>query len=193
MHLPYGGHLATLACMLQENTLQAWLHRANPLLAELISARIGTGWRSDLAELRQLAPVSEDVHFRQQFARIKQLNKQRLAGQLWQAPPGPEQQHAWLELHLLASAGPMGLDDGLLCAADVVCSAASGPVPLLQARQAALALNGVLLLAAAQRHRAPGAYEAALAQPHRWLRQAVLRMASVGHGFQPVQTDTPRP
>jgi hypothetical protein len=170
--------------MLHAPSLQAWLHQANPLLAELISARIGPAWRTDLGELRRLAVVSEDVHFRQQFARIKQHNKQRVAEWLWPPTGSQGQPYAWLELHLVDAAQAVVLRNKLLCAADVVCCATGGSAHSLLAEQAAMALNGVLLLllllSAANRHSASIERELALAAPEQWLRQAVLRMAQVG-------------
>ena len=60
-------------------TPRRWLHQANPLLSELISARIGSAWRKDLSELERLVPVTEDVHFRQQLAAVKRADKERFA------------------------------------------------------------------------------------------------------------------
>ncbi|MFN2437437.1 MAG: glycogen/starch/alpha-glucan phosphorylase, partial [Desulfotignum sp.] len=39
-------------------TQRRWLAYANPLLAELISSRIGSGWTTDLTELKQLEPLA---------------------------------------------------------------------------------------------------------------------------------------
>ena len=63
-------------------TPRRWLHQANPALADLISSRIGKGWIKDLAELRQLVPLADDVQFQQEFAAVKAANKQRFASQL---------------------------------------------------------------------------------------------------------------
>jgi starch phosphorylase len=56
-----------------------WLLTANPLLAELITSRIGSAWLTKLDELRGLDPLAANETFQGQFAEIKQLNKQRLA------------------------------------------------------------------------------------------------------------------
>jgi starch phosphorylase len=60
-------------------TPRRWLAQANPGLAALIDARIGAGWRLDLAQLERLAPLADDAGFRAAFAAAKLANKQRLA------------------------------------------------------------------------------------------------------------------
>ncbi|WP_310385053.1 glycogen/starch/alpha-glucan family phosphorylase, partial [Roseateles sp.] len=60
-------------------TPRRWLQQANPQLSALLDARIGKGWRQDLAELRLLTPAASDAAFRQQFQAVKFANKQRLA------------------------------------------------------------------------------------------------------------------
>ena len=45
-------------------TPRRWLRLANPWLAEAISAAIGEGWITDLAELKKLKPLAEDSAFR---------------------------------------------------------------------------------------------------------------------------------
>ncbi len=60
-------------------TPRRWLNQANPLLAQLITARIGNGWITDLAQLRRLAPLADDPEFQQAFRAIKRANKERLA------------------------------------------------------------------------------------------------------------------
>jgi starch phosphorylase len=61
-------------------TPRRWLHQANPQLSQLISSRIGRGWITDLEQLRQLIPLAKDADFRDEFWRVKQSNKERLAG-----------------------------------------------------------------------------------------------------------------
>ncbi len=61
-------------------TQRRWLNQANPGLAKLISSRIGSGWITDLGELKKLAPLAEDAAFREEFRAVKRANKQRLAG-----------------------------------------------------------------------------------------------------------------
>ena len=61
-------------------TPRRWLHQANPELTRLISPRLRPGWLADLEQLRELAPLAEDAGFREDFMRVKQANKKRLAG-----------------------------------------------------------------------------------------------------------------
>ncbi len=61
-------------------TPRLWLKQANPLLAELITSRIGEGWPADLDQLEKLTPLAEDADFRSRFRAIKHANKVRLAG-----------------------------------------------------------------------------------------------------------------
>jgi len=63
-------------------TPRRWLNQANPRLAELISAQIGSDWIKDLSQLKRLIPLAEDASFRQAFAAIKRANKQRFAALL---------------------------------------------------------------------------------------------------------------
>jgi starch phosphorylase len=60
-------------------TPRRWLAQSNPGLAALIDSRIGSGWRLDLDQLAQLAPLAEDAAFRADFIKVKRANKQRLA------------------------------------------------------------------------------------------------------------------
>ncbi|MDD2271849.1 MAG: glycogen/starch/alpha-glucan phosphorylase [Desulfuromonadaceae bacterium] len=60
-------------------TQRRWLKYCNRWLADLISSRIGTGWVTNLDELKQLVPLAEDAGFRQQWIEVKRANKQRLA------------------------------------------------------------------------------------------------------------------
>ena len=66
-------------CKTNGVTPRRWLLSANPPLAELISATIGTDWITDLDKLRALEPSSRDAGFRTQFRAVKRGNKQRLA------------------------------------------------------------------------------------------------------------------
>lgn len=63
-------------------TPRRWLNQANPLLAALISSRIGNGWIKDLTELKRLAPLADEAAFRREFAAVKAINKQRFATHL---------------------------------------------------------------------------------------------------------------
>jgi starch phosphorylase len=60
-------------------TPRRWLLAANPALSEAITARIGEGWITHLAELEKLVPHAEDPAFRQQIRAIKRQNKEQLA------------------------------------------------------------------------------------------------------------------
>ncbi len=60
-------------------TPRRWLQQANPGLSRLIDARIGTGWRRDLAELAALRGLDQDAGFADSLAAVKHANKVRLA------------------------------------------------------------------------------------------------------------------
>jgi glycogen phosphorylase len=60
-------------------TPRRWLLKANPLLAELITGRIGDGWITNLTQLQLLEPYAEDVEFQKKWRIIKGANKKRLA------------------------------------------------------------------------------------------------------------------
>ena len=60
-------------------TPRRWLLCSNPRLANLITAKIGKEWITNLDELKKLEPLVEDANFRQEWQAIKQANKQDLA------------------------------------------------------------------------------------------------------------------
>jgi starch phosphorylase len=60
-------------------TPRRWLSQANPGLAALITAHIGSEWVSDLSRIRNLAAFADDPSFRGRFADVKQANKEQLA------------------------------------------------------------------------------------------------------------------
>ncbi|MCE2658926.1 MAG: glycogen/starch/alpha-glucan phosphorylase [Rubrivivax sp.] len=60
-------------------TPRRWLTQANPGLATLLDKTIGTGWRRNLDELRQLQRHADSSAFRREFRAVKLANKQRLA------------------------------------------------------------------------------------------------------------------
>jgi starch phosphorylase len=60
-------------------TPRRWLLRANPLLADSITRRIGDGWVRDLDALAALEPAADDAAFRAEFRAVKRANKERLA------------------------------------------------------------------------------------------------------------------
>jgi starch phosphorylase len=54
----------------------------NPGLAGLVTEAIGDGWLKDLDELRELEPLAEDAAFREDWRRIKAVNKEALATEI---------------------------------------------------------------------------------------------------------------
>ncbi|MCX7099121.1 MAG: glycogen/starch/alpha-glucan phosphorylase [Methylococcales bacterium] len=59
-------------------TPRRWLAACNPELASLISETIGSGWITDLEQLKKLVPYAEDASFRKRWRAVKQDAKQRL-------------------------------------------------------------------------------------------------------------------
>jgi len=57
-----------------------WLLYSNPELSALITRAIGDAWVRDLGSLRGLEAFADDAGFQKEFLRIKQANKERLAG-----------------------------------------------------------------------------------------------------------------
>ncbi len=62
-------------------TPRRWLAYANPLLRKLLNQTIGDEWPADLSKIKALRDFIKPEHkkFQQQWAAIKQANKQRLA------------------------------------------------------------------------------------------------------------------
>ncbi len=60
-------------------TPRRFMRLANPPLSELISARIGAGWLTDLPRLQELEPYAEQADFRQAWREVKAHNKAALA------------------------------------------------------------------------------------------------------------------
>lgn len=60
-------------------THRRWLMACNPQLTKLICDTIGTDWIKDPELLHDLAPYADDAAFREEFAKIKHSNKERLA------------------------------------------------------------------------------------------------------------------
>jgi len=60
-------------------TPRRWLLKANPRLAALITSKIGSGWITDLDQLRGLEPFADDREFQAEWRAIKSANKERLA------------------------------------------------------------------------------------------------------------------
>jgi len=63
-------------------TPRRWLNQANPALAELIGANIGTDWVRNLDELQKLRALAKDAAFRKAFGAVKRANKERLAAMI---------------------------------------------------------------------------------------------------------------
>ncbi|UOY94395.1 glycogen/starch/alpha-glucan phosphorylase [Ectobacillus sp. JY-23] len=61
-----------------------WLFKANPQLTDLICRTIGTDWMKQPNELRALLSVKDDPAFQEEFYRVKQGNKERLASRIYQ-------------------------------------------------------------------------------------------------------------
>ena len=60
-------------------TQRRFLLHGNPLLADWVTAHIGDGWITDLAQISQLKPLAEDPKACEEFMEIKYHNKERLA------------------------------------------------------------------------------------------------------------------
>src|SRR3989338_5649874 len=60
-------------------TPRRWLKKANPLLSDLITEKIGDGWVTNLNELKKIAPLAEDKKFREKWMEVKRENKKTLA------------------------------------------------------------------------------------------------------------------
>jgi len=60
-------------------TPRRWLKKANPLLSDLITEKIGDGWVTNLDELKKIAPLAEDKKFREKWMEVKRENKKMLA------------------------------------------------------------------------------------------------------------------
>ena len=63
-------------------TPRRWLLKANPQLAELVTEAIGSGWITDLNQLRGLEKFADDAAFLAHFRSIKQSNKEKLAAHI---------------------------------------------------------------------------------------------------------------
>jgi starch phosphorylase len=63
-------------------TPRRWLDQCNPELSALISRTLKVDksvWLKELPRLEELLPLTEDAAFREEWAAIKQRNKERLA------------------------------------------------------------------------------------------------------------------
>jgi starch phosphorylase len=60
-------------------TPRRWLAQANPALSALLDKNIGTGWRRDLTQLKELQPLLANEKMITGFQQAKLFNKRRLA------------------------------------------------------------------------------------------------------------------
>lgn len=60
-------------------TPRRWLKECNPGLAALFTKHLGREWENNLKLTDGLKPLADDTAFRNEFARVKRENKQRLA------------------------------------------------------------------------------------------------------------------
>ncbi|MDH3547107.1 MAG: glycogen/starch/alpha-glucan phosphorylase, partial [Gammaproteobacteria bacterium] len=60
-------------------TQRRWLAACNHKLAELITAKIGSGWVTELSELENLKSLADDKTFHEEWRSVKTANKVRLA------------------------------------------------------------------------------------------------------------------
>ena len=60
-------------------TPRRWMLLANPALASTITAAIGDGWITDLAQLSKLKPLADDKGFRNDFHKAKREAKAQFA------------------------------------------------------------------------------------------------------------------
>ena len=60
-------------------TQRRFLLHGNPLLSDWISSKIGTGWITDLSEMKKLLPLTADEAALEEFMQIKRENKKKLA------------------------------------------------------------------------------------------------------------------
>ncbi|HRD55921.1 MAG TPA: glycogen/starch/alpha-glucan phosphorylase [Parachlamydiaceae bacterium] len=59
-------------------TQRRWILEANPELGKLITKRIGDGWITDFAKIKDFAKFADDPQTQEEFISIKQRNKHRL-------------------------------------------------------------------------------------------------------------------
>ncbi len=60
-------------------TPRRWMVLSNPGLAQLLTARLGSGWVHDLEKLRRLEPLAADREFHDEWRAIKLQNKAKLS------------------------------------------------------------------------------------------------------------------
>ncbi len=60
-------------------TQRRWLKSCNPALSELITAKIGPGWVTQLDQLENLKPLADDPEFRIAWQAVREANKEDVA------------------------------------------------------------------------------------------------------------------
>lgn len=60
-------------------TFRRWMLACNPRLAELVSSKIGEGWKTDAGRLGALLNHADDERFLHELAAVKHANKERFA------------------------------------------------------------------------------------------------------------------
>ncbi len=63
-------------------TQRRWLAACNHELAALISEKVGSGWTTDLEQLKQLTAFADDTDFQRTWRDVKRNNKERLAANI---------------------------------------------------------------------------------------------------------------
>src|SRR5262249_43536948 len=63
-------------------TQRRWLLKSNPRLARIISEAIGTGWVTNLDELKRLVPLARDPGFQEAWRTVKRQEKVELAAKI---------------------------------------------------------------------------------------------------------------
>ena len=79
-------------------TPRRFMQLSNPILADLISARIGDGWLRDLEQLRRLEEFVDDPDFRQAWRDMKSANKAQLADYIESALGLPVDPHSLFDV-----------------------------------------------------------------------------------------------
>ena len=60
-------------------TPRRWIVLSNPRLAQLLTARLGSGWERDLEKLRRLEPLIDDAELCEEWREIRRHNKMQLS------------------------------------------------------------------------------------------------------------------
>lgn len=68
-------------------TQRRWLLESNPLLAALITGKIGNKWITDFDEIKKLKNFASNKKFQEEFLRVKKENKKRLFEYISQENP----------------------------------------------------------------------------------------------------------